>query len=49
MEFVLPQRALAISRGYRFRFTGYRFTLDGVTPKTAKRRMKSGQHTVASA
>ena len=35
-------RCLAISRGYCF-------TLDGVTPKTAKRRMKSGQYTVASA
>ena len=33
LEFVLPQRALAISGDYRFRFTGYRFTLDGATPK----------------
>ena len=40
---------LAISGDYRFSSRGYRFTLDGVTPKTAKGRTKFEQYTVASA
>lgn len=37
--------ALAISGGYRFKFTGYRFTLDGDAPKPPKGERDFGQCT----